>query len=140
MSRWWQDIIGVRRDLIWTALIFLAIGAATGVILLADQPQDKPDINVRVKSFFPEGTIPGEEDRMRHEVEPDTGMLRGHSGAVRMAIEGRVPIVPIGVSGTGASFPPEVYPRLEILEPPKPVVPWVLTMESFSISVNVMGS
>jgi len=71
--------------------------------------------------IFPEGTIPGEEDRMRHEVEPDTGMLRGHSGAVRMAIEGRVPIVPIGVSGTGASFPPEVYPRLEILEPPKPV-------------------
>jgi carboxylesterase len=71
--------------------------------------------------IFPEGTIPGEEDLARHEVEPDTALLRGHTGAVRLAIEARVPIVPIGVSGTGASFPPEVYPRLEILEPPKPV-------------------
>ena len=26
-----------------------------------------------------------------------------------------------GVSGTGKSFPPEVYPRLELLEAPKPV-------------------
>ncbi|MBI5499146.1 MAG: alpha/beta fold hydrolase [Deltaproteobacteria bacterium] len=71
--------------------------------------------------IFPEGTIPGEEDIGRHEVEPETGLLRGHTGAVRLAIEARVPIVPIGVSGTGASFPPEVYPRLEILETPKPV-------------------
>lgn len=71
--------------------------------------------------IFPEGTIPGEEDIMRHEVQPGTGLLRGHTGAVRLAIEAGVPIVPIGVSGTGASFPPEVYPRLEILEGPKPV-------------------
>jgi carboxylesterase len=71
--------------------------------------------------IFPEGTIPGEENIGRHEVEPDTGLLRGHSGAVRLAIEARVPIVPVGISGTGASFPPEVYPRLEILETPKPV-------------------
>lgn len=71
--------------------------------------------------IFPEGTIPGEEDIMRHEVEPDTGLLRGHTGAVRLAIQAQVPIIPIGVSGTGASFPPEVYPRLELLEAPKPV-------------------
>ncbi len=71
--------------------------------------------------IFPEGTIPGEEDIPRHEVEADTGMLRGHTGAVRLAIAAKVPIVPIGVSGTGASFPPEVYPRLETLEAPKPV-------------------
>lgn len=71
--------------------------------------------------IFPEGTIPGEEDVMRHEVEPDTGLLRGHTGAVRMAIAAGVPIVPVGVTGTGKSFPPEVYPRLEILEAPKPV-------------------
>ncbi len=72
-------------------------------------------------AIFPEGTIPGEEEVMRHEVEPDTGMLRGHSGVVRLAIGAQVPIVPVGVSGTGASFPPEVYPRLELLEGPKPV-------------------
>ena len=71
--------------------------------------------------IFPEGTIPGEESLMRHEVEPETGLLRGRSGAVRLAIAAKVPIVPIGVSGTGASFPPEVYPRLELLEAPKPV-------------------
>ncbi len=71
--------------------------------------------------IFPEGTIPGEEDLGRHEVEPDTGLLRGHTGAVRLAIAAGVPIIPVGVSGTGASFPPEVYPRLELLEAPKPV-------------------
>jgi len=71
--------------------------------------------------IFPEGTIPGEEDIMRHEVEPDTGLLRGHTGAVRLALAAGVPIIPVGVSGTGASFPPEVYPRLEILEGPKPL-------------------
>lgn len=70
---------------------------------------------------FPEGTIPGEENIMRQEVEPDTGLLRGHSGVVRLAIAARVPVVPVGVSGTGASFPPEVYPRLELLHMPKNV-------------------
>ena len=70
---------------------------------------------------FPEGTIPGEENIMRQEVEPDTGLLRGHSGIVRLAIAAKVPIVPVGVSGTGASFPPEVYPRLEVLHMPKNV-------------------
>ncbi|MDF1563758.1 MAG: alpha/beta fold hydrolase [Deltaproteobacteria bacterium] len=71
--------------------------------------------------IFPEGTIPGEEDVMRHEVQPETGLLRGHTGAVRLALAAGVPIVPVGISGTGASFPPEVYPRLELLEAPKPV-------------------
>jgi carboxylesterase len=71
--------------------------------------------------IFPEGTIPGEEDLMRHQVEPETGLLRGHTGAVRLAIAARVPVVPVGVSGTGASFPPEVYPRLELLHAPRPV-------------------
>ncbi|NMC69874.1 MAG: alpha/beta fold hydrolase [Myxococcales bacterium] len=75
----------------------------------------------RALVIFPEGTIPGEEDKGRHEVEPDTGLLRGHTGAVRLAIEAQVPIVPVGVSGTGKSFPPEVYPRLELLEAPRPV-------------------
>jgi carboxylesterase len=75
-------------------------------------------------AIFPEGTIPGEEDVMRREREPATGLLKGRTGAVRMAIAARVPIVPVGVSGTGASFPPETYPRLEVLEAPKnnPVV------------------
>ncbi len=71
--------------------------------------------------IFPEGTIPGEEDVMRHEVEPDTGLLRGKSGAVRLAIGAKVPIVPVGVSGSSAALPPEIYPRLEILEPPRNV-------------------
>ena len=84
--------------------------------------------------IFPEGTIPGEEDLGRHEVEAETGLLRGHTGAVALAIEARVAVVPIGVSGTGASFPPEVYPRLEILETPKPVqCPFAATLRSASL-------
>jgi len=71
--------------------------------------------------IFPEGTIPGEEDRGRHEVEPETGLLPGRTGAIRLAIAARAPIVPVGVSGTGAAFPPELYPRLETLHAPKNV-------------------
>ncbi|MBN2800604.1 MAG: alpha/beta fold hydrolase [Deltaproteobacteria bacterium] len=67
-------------------------------------------------AIFPEGTIPGEESVGRHEVLPDTGLLKGHTGAVRMAIAAGVPIVPVGVSGAGAVFPPEVYPRLELAQ------------------------
>jgi len=102
------------------------------MIVLSDSPfirrgGDKEGMNQAIQSLrdgkslaiFPEGTIPGEEDVMRRDLEPETGLLRGRTGAVRMAIQGRVPIVPVGVSGTGRSFPPEVYPRLEVLEAPK---------------------
>jgi carboxylesterase len=71
--------------------------------------------------IFPEGTIPGEEDIPRSAVEKDTGLLRGKTGAVRLALKAGVPIVPVGLSGTGKAFPPEAYPRMEILPPfPKP--------------------
>jgi len=69
-------------------------------------------------AIFPEATIPGEEDIPRSAVEPETGLLRGKTGAVRLALAAKVPIIPVGVSGTGKAFPPEVYPRLEILRPP----------------------
>ncbi|MBM4371719.1 MAG: alpha/beta fold hydrolase, partial [Deltaproteobacteria bacterium] len=63
--------------------------------------------------IFPEGTIPGEEDVPRWDVDPETGLLRGKSGVVRLALAGGVPIVPVGVSGTGRAFPPEAYPRMQ---------------------------
>ncbi len=70
---------------------------------------------------FPEGTIPGEEDIPRWEVEPDTGLLRGKSGVVRVALATGAPIIPCGVSGTGRAFPPEAYPRLQVFPPlPRP--------------------
>jgi len=65
--------------------------------------------------IFPEGTIPGEENIPRSAVEPATGLLKGKTGAVRLALRTRVPIIPTGVSGTGKSLPPEVFPRLEKL-------------------------
>ena len=68
--------------------------------------------------IFPEGTIPGEENFPRHMVESDTGLLKGRSGVVRLALEAGVPIVPVGISGTGKAFPPEIYPRLELLRLP----------------------
>lgn len=71
-------------------------------------------------AIFPEGTIPGEEDIPRHAVDPATGLLRGHTGVARLALAAGVPIVPVGVSGTGRSLPPEVYPRLELLRAPQP--------------------
>jgi carboxylesterase len=70
-------------------------------------------------AIYPEGTIPGEEDIPRRAVDPKTGLLKGHTGAVRMAIRARVPIIPVGVSGTGRALPPEIYPRLEILRLPR---------------------
>lgn len=72
----------------------------------------------KTMAIFPEGTIPGEEDIPRRAVDPRTGLLRGKSGAVRLALAAGVPIVPVGVSGTGRAFPPEIYPRLELLRMP----------------------
>jgi carboxylesterase len=69
--------------------------------------------------IFPEGTIPGEEDIPRWDVEPETGLLRGKSGVVRLALKSGVPIVPVGLSGTGRAFPPEAYPRLQEFPLPK---------------------
>jgi len=69
-------------------------------------------------AIYPEGTIPGEEDVSRREVDPETGLLKGKTGAIRLAIESQVPIIPVGVSGTGRAFPPEIYPRLEVLRLP----------------------
>jgi carboxylesterase len=71
--------------------------------------------------IFPEGTIPGEEEVLRDQLEPATGLLKGKTGVVRMAIAAGVPIIPAGVSGTGAAFPPEMYPRFEMLPIEKPV-------------------
>ncbi|MFH1468273.1 MAG: alpha/beta fold hydrolase [Pseudomonadota bacterium] len=103
------------------------------LIALSDSPYihrggDKEGMAAAIQSLrdgkslaiFPEGTIPGEEDVMRSAIQPETGLLKGHTGAVRMAIAAGVPIIPVGVSGTGRSFQPEVYPRLEVLEAPKP--------------------
>jgi len=64
-------------------------------------------------TIFPEGTIPGEEDVPRWAVEPDTGLLPGKTGVVRLALMAGVPIIPVGLSGTSQVLPPEVYPRLE---------------------------
>lgn len=57
----------------------------------------------------------------RHAVDPETGLLQGRTGVVRLAMEAGVPVVPVGISGTGAAFPPEIYPRLELLELPRKV-------------------
>ncbi len=72
--------------------------------------------------IFPEGTIPGEEEISRKELEAETGLLQGHTGVVRLAILAKAPIYPVGISGTGQAFPPEMYPRLEML-PIKKKVP-----------------
>ncbi len=74
-----------------------------------------------VLSIFPEGTIPAEEDIPRSAIEPQTGLLRGKTGAIRLALKARVPIVPMGISGAGKALCPEAVPRGEQLPLPKPV-------------------
>jgi carboxylesterase len=76
-------------------------------------------------AIFPEGTIPGEEDIPRRAVDPRTGLLPGHTGAVRLALRAGVPIVPVGISGTGRAFPPEAYPRMELLRLPARTPIWL---------------
>jgi 1-acyl-sn-glycerol-3-phosphate acyltransferase len=63
--------------------------------------------------IFPEGTIPGEENLTRKDVEPDTGLLPGNEGMIMLAIKTKMPIVPVGIRGTGEALPPEVFPRME---------------------------
>jgi 1-acyl-sn-glycerol-3-phosphate acyltransferase len=43
---------------------------------------------------YPEGTTVGGPE-----------VLEGHTGAVRMAIEAKVPILPIGITGTEETYP-----------------------------------
>lgn len=59
----------------------------------------------RATAIFPEGTIPGEEESPRTAVQRGTGFLPGKTGAVRIALAARVPLVPAGISGTGPGFP-----------------------------------
>jgi 1-acyl-sn-glycerol-3-phosphate acyltransferase len=69
--------------------------------------------------IFPEGTIPGEEDVPRWEVEKDTGLLRGKTGVVRIAMATGAPIIPCGLSGTGQAFHQRVPgPATGTLPPP----------------------
>jgi hypothetical protein len=44
----------LKRWIFAAILLLAAIGAMAGVILFADQPQREPDLNVKVKSFWPE--------------------------------------------------------------------------------------
>jgi len=107
----------LRRVLEWSDSIYIRRGG---------DPEGLQEVASAVRSgravvIFPEGTIPGEEDIPRWEVEPDTGLLRGKTGVVRVAWMTGAPIVPCGISGTGRAFPPEAYPRLEVFPPlPRP--------------------
>ncbi|MFH1130619.1 MAG: alpha/beta fold hydrolase [Pseudomonadota bacterium] len=76
-------------------------------------------------AIYPEGTIPGEEDVPRRAVNRKTGLLPGHTGVARLALSANVPIVPVGVSGTGRAFPPEIYPRLELIRLPAAKPIWI---------------
>lgn len=73
-----------------------------------------------VLGLFPEGTIPGAEEIPSWDVDPETGLLPGRSGAVRLALMANIPIIPVGISGTEALLPPEVFPRLSRLTLPRP--------------------
>lgn len=67
--------------------------------------------------IFPEGTIPGEENLTRKDIEVDTGLLPGNEGMIMLAIKTKKPIVPIGIRNTDVALPPEVFPRMECMPP-----------------------
>lgn len=84
--------------------------------------------------IFPEGTIPAEEDKLRSDVEPITGLLKGKTGAIRLALKTRVPIVPLGISGSGKALCPEAVPKGERLPIPRPVKITMRFGEAFNLS------
>jgi 1-acyl-sn-glycerol-3-phosphate acyltransferase len=61
--------------------------------------------------FYPEGTIPGEEALGRSSIQRETGLLRGHTGVMRLALATGAVIVPCGISGTSNALPPEAIPN-----------------------------
>lgn len=62
--------------------------------------------------IYPEGRIPGEHERFsRAHLERSTGLLPGRTGPIRIALGVSAPIVPVGISGAGATLPPEAVPR-----------------------------
>lgn len=71
-------------------------------------------------TIFPEGTIPGEEKVLRSDIESKTGLLKGKTGVIRLALKTRVPIIPAGISGTGKALPPEAIPHCKSLPIPRP--------------------
>jgi 1-acyl-sn-glycerol-3-phosphate acyltransferase len=81
----------------------------------------KRSINILKKEnhlvIFPEGTIPGEEELSRDDVDKETGLLPGNLGPVILAIRAKAPIVPVGIRNTDKALPPEAFPRLEELPP-----------------------
>lgn len=78
-------------------------------------------------AIFPEGTIPGEENLTRKDIEVDTGLLPGNEGMIMLAIKTQKPIVPIGIRNTDVALPPEVFPRMEC----------VPSMRSPDISIHI---
>lgn len=70
--------------------------------------------------IFPEGTIPAEEDKLRSDIEPQTGLLKGKTGVIRLALQTHVPIIPLGISGSGRALCPEAIPKGEKFPFPKP--------------------
>ena len=51
----------------------------------------------------------------REDMESDTGLLHGNSGAVLLAIKTQSPIIPVGIIGADKVLPPETFPRMESL-------------------------
>lgn len=104
----------LRRMIPLTQSVYVRRGGGqNGLEAIAEALQEGKAVAV-----FPEGTIAGEQEKSRDTVETKTGLLQGKTGAVRLALTARVPIVPVGISGTGRALPPEVYPRLELLRLP----------------------
>ncbi len=103
----------------------MEIGGAYPVVRGGDDAALETFIDLLKKghlmSIFPEGTIPAEEEIPRSAIEPKTGLLKGKTGVIRLALKARVPIVPVGLSGTGRALCPEAVPRGQTLPIPKPV-------------------
>jgi carboxylesterase len=72
----------------------------------------------RAVGIFPEGAVPGGVGTPRHRRDPETGLLPGRTGAIRIALRAKVPIIPVGISGAERVLPPEVIPRAEIIRIP----------------------
>ncbi|MGQ9631777.1 MAG: lysophospholipid acyltransferase family protein [bacterium] len=70
-------------------------------------------------AIFPEGAIPG-FDAPYEDILQETGLLKGHTGMIRLALGTGSPIVPVGIRGTREALPPEAIPKRERSPFPRP--------------------
>ncbi len=109
-----QETPILRSFIRWSGSVYVGDNGAASVLDALVEQLKKG----RTVGIFPEGSVPGGGAATRRQRDPTTGLLEGRTGAVRIALRGGVPIIPVGISGAERALPPEVIPRVELIRLP----------------------